>query len=332
MRLAIWTLLCLLPMALVPAGAGELEDREAIRNQALGLFLSEQFGEIDRLAEQYRVEQSRTASGVWKLTSFYGGMGDVTRGLQGHYGKSLIEDVERRFQRWTAEYPDSIVAQIGYGRLLLHRAWLIRGHGWASQVAPDAWAPFRANLARARQHLMDHKRTASVDPEWYVIMLNVAVAEGWPQPAFQALLDEAVEAHPYYYEIYFQALEYFLPRWHGDIALVEEFANYAVEKTQDEEGMGMYARIYWFASQVQFGDRLYADTQMVWRKMAAGIDDVLARYPDQWNINNFAHFTCLAGDRKRALALLVRIEDAPIVDAWGGDFTNYGRCQEWAMR
>jgi len=337
MRAAILSVVFLLPMALATARAGELEDRQAIMDDALSLFLTEQFVEIDRVAEQYRADDARTGSGVWKLTRFYDGIENVTAGLRGHYGKALIEDVDRRYQRWFAQNPDSVIAQIAYAGLFIDRAWLFRGSGFARDVAPEAWAPFRANLATARRHLMDHKQTASIDPMWYVTMLIIATGEGWSQSEFQALLDEATAAHPYFYEIYFKALEYLLPKWHGDIAMIEEFANYAVERTQDEEGMGMYARIYWYASQTQYGGNLFVDTQVTWRKMAAGIDDVLERYPNQWNINNFARFACIAGDRERTLALIARIDDGPILEAWGDsaageDLMTFRQCRDWRFQ
>jgi hypothetical protein len=50
-----------------------------------------------------------------------------------------------------------------------------------------------------------------------------------------------------------------------------------VRKTRAIEGRGMYARIYWYVSQMQFGERLFKDTSVAWLKMKRGIDDVLKR-------------------------------------------------------
>ncbi len=33
-----------------------------------------------------------------------------------------------------------------------------------------------------------------------------------------------------------------------------------------------------------------------WKRMKQGFEDILAQYPDAWNRNNFAQFTCRAGD------------------------------------
>jgi hypothetical protein len=63
--------------------------------------------------------------------------------------------------------------------------------------------------------------------------------------------------------------------------------------------------------------------------MKRGIVDVLKRYPDQWNINNFAHFACLAGDRKETARLTALVTE-PIREAWAKDATLFARCRDWA--
>ena len=60
--------------------------------------------------------------------------------------------------------------------------------------------------------------------------------------------------------------------------------------------------------------------------MKAGFEDVVARYPDQWNYQNYAHFTCQAGDSKTLDALLSRHVHEPILAAaWSGS-ASYDAC------
>lgn len=328
MRATIWMVLCLFPVCLAPAEAGELEDRRTISTHVSSLFQAEEFAELDRLAGKYRAEEARTGSGLWKRTMFYGGL-YVARGSEEPYDDAFLRTVEKKFLRWAEQNPESTAARIGYATTLVDHAWFFRGTGPGSRVPPEAWKPFRDYLAKARQYLLDHKQVAGIDPQWYDIMLVIAKGENWSLLAFQRLVDEAVAAHPYFYEIYFRAIDFLLPKWHGDLALIEEFATFAVEKTREKEGVGMYARVYWYASQAQFGTELFADTRVVWDRMAAGIDDVLARYPDQWNINNFAYFSCLARDREKASELIARIEGPPIPSVWGYDDAAFGECQGW---
>jgi hypothetical protein len=147
--------------------------------------------------------------------------------------------------------------------------------------------------------------------------------------AFEALVEEGLKREPLYYQLYFAAVRFFTPKWGGDPTKIEAFADAAVARTQKDEGFSLYARIYWVASQYQYGSSLFSQTGVVWPKMKRGIHDVLARYPDQWNVNNFAYFACLAGDRDEAKKLIGMIKGPPSVQAWRRQ-ENFSRCAAWA--
>jgi hypothetical protein len=160
-------------------------------------------------------------------------------------------------------------------------------------------------------------------------MLLVAKDQSWSGTEFDSLLTEALQREPYYYQTYFVAIEYLLPKWHGSIGQIERFADNAVERTRQNEALSMYARIYWFASQTQFGKQLFKDSLAAWPKMKAGFDDIIARYPDPWNINNYAWFACLAGDRATTEALVRRVGAAPLHAVWK-PIDLFDRCRRWA--
>ena len=91
----------------------------------------------------------------------------------------------------------------------------------------------------------------------------------------------------------------------------------------------MYARIYWAASQYQYGPRLFQDSLVDWERMKKGVDDVLAQYPDEWNLQNFAKFACLANDRDKTIELLDKVRTAPDIRAWETQ-TAIDACYRWA--
>jgi len=308
------------------AQAGELEDRMEIARQVTSLFESEKFDELDRMAEEFRTGESRTSSGLWKLTLFYTGL--YVR-YDGKADERYFDKVDGLYLKWMAQNPDSTVAHISYASSLVNRAWFFRGNGWARDVPKEAWKPFYEYLEKARLHLMENKQATDKDPVWFHNMLVIAKGESWPLDRFLALVEEGTAKHPYFYEIYFKAIDYLLPKWHGDKEMIEGFASAAVKRTRERDGVGIYARIYWYASQVQYGTSLFTNTKVVWNRMSAGIDDVLGRYPDQWNINNFAHFACLARDKDMAAALLARIDGPPIEYAWANDLINHRLCKLW---
>jgi hypothetical protein len=321
-------IMMLLAFAMPPPGAAdELEDRRAIRERVSGLFMHEQFDELERMARQFRATQERTSSGLWKLTLFYSAINDTADG--GDQKAQYRESIEAKALRWANAYPGSPTPHIAYAMILVGHAWMFRGSGWSDDVKQESWKPFQEYLARAAKYLWEHKDIADADPRWYETMLTIARAENWERQRFDKLVSEATERHPYFYQIYFAAIDYLTPKWHGSKEQIEAFANFATGKTAAREGVGMYARVYWYVAQVQYRSGLFVESAVVWDKMKQGMDDVLARYPDQWNINNFAHFACLAWDGRAARELIERMQGAPIPQAWDSA-AQYEQCKTWA--
>jgi hypothetical protein len=274
------------------------------------LLSSERYAELDKLANEYRTSRARTESGLWYSTLFYV---SLNRALYG------CEDAcEAMLDRWLAQAPESIAAHIAYAKLYLVRAQAAYRTAHRDPSKDKAkWKPFYLQIAFAREYLQKHKSATATDPEWYEAMIEVARAEDWPQASFSELLDNAIDLEPLYYQNYFKALDYYLYGNEGDADRLEALARKAVERTRKTDGSGMYARVYWFAYQAQYGDRVFSDTKAVWADMKQGMEDVLRLYPDQWNINNFAYFACLAGDYSTAKALIAKIEGEPLAAVWG---------------
>jgi hypothetical protein len=157
----------------------------------------------------------------------------------------------------------------------------------------------RDYISMARDHLLQTKAFAMVDPYWYETMLWIGIYTQWRGDDFDALLNEALAREPGFYPTYFAAMSYRLPSWQRDSAAVEQFARSAAERTRTTDGSGMYGRIYWYAADTQYGERLFKDPRLLWPRMRQGLEDVAARYPDSWNLNNFARFACLAGDKDK---------------------------------
>jgi len=299
------------------ANAGELQDRERIESAARNNLYFENFSQLEADSNAYRREKSRTSSGLWKLTLFYVGISQTLEfnGDPVEAEKFFVE-MEGKTKAWLKKYPNSPAANIAYAMMLHNRGWGYRGEEYASRVKPESWAPFRKYVAAARAHLESTKSVASVDPRWYELMLNIGRAQGWERQQFDKLFAEAVGREPLFYQHYFSALEYLLPKWHGDIAEIEKFSRNAVKLTSATEGKGMYARIYWFASQTHYELDIFTGTKVSWKEMKASFEDVIARYPDAWNLNNFAKFACLARDKNKAAELIKRTESEIIPEAW----------------
>jgi hypothetical protein len=332
----LFSLALLLVSGLLSAHASsattEMEEDATISASTQRAFLQENFSEMNAVSRGYRKEKSRTSSGLWRLTLFYMGIeAAIDAETEGKEREVAFRELERKTTKWAREYPNSPAAHIAYSMVLIDHAWAYRGSGYASTVKPESWAPFRRYIAMARENLETHKSVAAIDPKWYETMLTIARAENWDRSRFDSLLTEGLDREPLFYQTYFLALEYLLPKWHGGTREIEAFARDAVKRTSKWDGRGLYARIYWFASQTQFQNGLFTGSLADWSRMKNGFDDVVAKYPDAWNLNHYAKFACLAHDKVKTRELLKRIESDVVPDAWSPPALRE-QCADWALR
>ena len=280
--------------------------------------------ELDLLADKYRKYEERTSSGVWKLSEFYSAFGPGIDARDTRQWDAYIANLED----WIQENPASPTPRIALAWTLVKRAWAHRTTLPAKHVKPEAWKAYEYYVSQAKNYLQQNKALTSQDPHWYKVMATIAMAEGWSLEKYLELIAEGTTRYPYYYEVYFAGANYLLPRWHGSFEKLDAFANAAVEKTREKDKNGLYARIYWSVSGTIKKHRLFAESAVNWEKMRQGIFDVLEQYPDQWNINNFAYFSCLAKDRETTKKLAGMVT-APMRNVWEADEV-YDACKNWA--
>jgi hypothetical protein len=199
-----------------PDAAGELAQRAAIERSVKLSFISQDFPRLEEMSGRFRSEKSRTPSGLWQLTWFYVGIDSLAeRQKQAALNGDIdgpFELIESTTRKWMRKFPDSPAAHIVHAGVLIDHGWAYRGGDYASKVKPEAWVPFRKYIAMAREHLEKHKEVASRDPRWYEIMLTIARAQSWERGEFEKLLEEAVNREPLFYQTYFVALEYLMPK------------------------------------------------------------------------------------------------------------------------
>jgi len=306
--------------------ATELEQRAAISAATAEDFFDSDFKSLDTVSAKYRKEKSRTSSGLWNLSLFYAGLEEAIEAhIERHETDASLRAVDERTRTWTQAFPDSPTGHIAHSMALLELAWALRRTEDASTDSPVSWDRFNELVAKARANLQTFKAVASVDPRWYQMMVIIARVQNWEPTAVDALVNEALEKEPLFYQTYFSAMD----SSRGDVRKLELFAQDAVVRTKMQEGQGMYARIYWYASQTQFRNDVFNKSLVDWNQMKAGFEDVIKRYPDAWNLNNYARFACLAGDKTKTLELLKRIETSVVPEAWVPQVMKH-RCAEWA--
>lgn len=294
----------------------ELEVREALTSRVRQLFAAHDFAKLDSIYDGYALKSERTPSGLWKSGLWFDGIYMFVE-TQDAYRAN-----DEALKKWLVERPQSALARLLRARLMKDRAWEYRGTGYAVEVEKRNWAPFFDLLRQARDYLEAEKSVASTRPEYYDLMIGIMMGQ---QKNPLQVFDEGQEKFPAYYPMYFAMMQYLLPKWHGSLDQVEHFAAEAVARTQQTEGRAMYARIYWAAAQGPFHDNLFAQSKASWPRMREGFEDVVARYPDQWNLQNYASFACDAGDDATLAKLFKRIREPVLDEAWRSR-TRYDAC------
>ena len=295
----------------------ELSLRNDIQMDVIKLFWRQDFKRLNKLSDDYRKNEERTGSGLWKLTMFYRGVSGVLSTKQ-----ASPEKWKKAFgisEAWIKQYPNSSAAHLSKAMLLQKYALKFRGGGWAKDVPDEAWAIINKYNEDARQYLLSTKEISSQDPQWYSEMIEVLRYTSDADKMFESVLQEGMKKHPGYYDMYFSAAFYLLPVWHGSKEKMEAFVSMVAEQTKDTEGMGLYARIYWHVGSIVDRKTLYSDYNVNWPKMKQGMFDVAKKYPDQWNINSFAFFSCLAQDHGATRAFFKQLT-IPYLHIWEDAF------------
>ena len=322
------------------SSTSELFERERVKRHVNDLLIRSNFDALEALASRYRDSKERSPSGLWYLTHFYDG---VDRHFLSRHSvpeksssgtkwkENTVAVHAKAIASWQKAYPNSPAPYLAHAMWLRKQAWAIRGNSYANKVPGGAWAPFLAKLQEARDYLNEHSEIASRDPHWYALQIQTATELDESMDTVMDLLAQGLDSEPYYYPLYFAATRHLLPKWDGESQYIDAFANMAVQRTSENEGMSLYARIYWYVSQAQYGGpALFSGPSISWDKMTAGMDDVLKQYPDIWNINNFLFFACIAGDRAQSKKLLGMMRGEPLELVWRKQ-EYFGACKDFAL-
>jgi len=281
-------------------------DVNRIREDVKRAYLDEDFAVIERMIEEFRRTDARTVSGTQKLPHVY----DMLSSYEALFGSVTYKTMgkaEQIARKWVAQRPESPVAQMMIAEVMLARSYMVRGSGYVSAISPEQYAAFLKMLAQADFYLRSIKATASRDPHWHVLMMRIQM-HTVDQYTFKTYADEALDAFPKYLAIHWTLVSKAQAKWGGS----SDWVDYWLDRIEQASSPEDYARSYWYVFDDTFPDIHQAD----WPRLKAGMDDVVDRYPTDWNLNAFAYFACVSEDRKALRELLDRIGDRIDLDAW----------------
>jgi hypothetical protein len=244
------------------------------------------FAGIDAAARRYREVSALTPSGTSTLAEFYGGIERQLGSGENAAGCSYTAGPFIKASRSPTPY-------IVEAAMLSDNAWCLRGSGFADEVSDKSFTLFHRQLAVAEKVLKEHRTIAAVDPAFYEVLLDIYNDGGRDESDYKGLLDEAVQRHPGYLNIYFSAARHYLPKWGGSYAAIDALARRAEQQLPATGNAGGYVRVYWYLIGCDcYDQRMLIDPLLLKRSMS----ETLARFPDEWNVANFAVIACRTGD------------------------------------
>lgn len=321
MKLRFWIAAVLLCWSLNALSA-EVEHRDQLKNEFAAAFARSDFVQIESRYAKALSTQERSPSGRFLAHAWMRAMGFADK------DDPNWEAAEEKTRKWVAQYPKSVLAVIAHSRIHNYRAWNARGRGYASTVTEEGWKKFALHMNRATEALASRAEAGKTDPNWWYEMLDQAREQSWPQQRYWKLAYAALQAFPQNHDIYRAIALKLVPQWGGSWQALAAFADEAVARTRQTQGQTMYARVYWNVA-LYFEPGLLTRPEGNWPKFRAGFEELVARYPDRWNLSKFAAFACDAGDKDTTRRLLTRINDAVVPAAWENRAT-YNRCRSWA--
>ncbi len=286
-----------------------------------------QFQDLDVFAAELRKTRAKLPGGGWQLFKMYGLMAEPSAGWNAPDAdwQAQLHIIEE----WISAFPDSITARVAYAETYINWGWKARGEGWARDVKDEQWDLFHDRSRKGEQALMDAKLLPTRCPEWYDLMLQIALNLSWDREAYDRLFDEAVAFEPLYRAFYSSKATYLLPRWHGEEGELEDFLTETPKGVAGREGSAIFYNT--FIAVEPFLDQPETTVRRFWPRIKEGYHATEAlNHVDPETLNFQAKMAYEAGDREEASAAFERIGDGWRKSVWR-KYEDFERARNWAL-
>ncbi|MER5888182.1 DUF4034 domain-containing protein [Streptomyces sp. NPDC001941] len=168
--------------------------------------------------------------GDWRAASAYvaaAGEDWDARWSRTEFLQELATDGDDWLRAWRREEPGNADAATLHASLLVHRAWEVRGSGYAREVGDERMRRFQEMLPEAVEVARAAAALDPRDPGPWVVMITASRALAPSRRQFGELWENLVARAPYHYAGHWQALQYWCAKWHGSDRLMLRFARRA---------------------------------------------------------------------------------------------------------
>lgn len=341
-----------------PAGADEIADRNQLNEQVRNLYLQKNFSSLNSIYLDALNKKTKTASGTMLLWHYYQAFNKYYEILFADQTQDW-KNAQQGLDLWERQYPQSAAPKILRARLLSAKA---KAYGNSKFLNPskascDTKLPVLdqiqlkifssipssadANTAEftgiscyfayndlLKEYMQKINSTVQNDPEWFTTQLDEFKSDSDTSKCLNAF-NEGVKKHPGYYNIYFHAVTCRVSEDRQKRMQMREYiARLAATNTKATDGDALYSRVYWVINSYCCKKNLRKETMVDWSRMQKSINQVVKKYPTQWNYANFAAIACRAGDQQLTNKLFLSIPQYNHSD-WDNAET-YDYCKSFA--
>ncbi|WP_405697627.1 hypothetical protein [Streptomyces sp. NBC_01185] len=229
----------------------------------------------------------------------------------------LLQQVAREddawLDAWRTSEPRNCDAATLHASIMVHRAWEIRGSGYAHEVMTSDMNRFVAMLLAAIEEARQAALLDPANPGPWVVMVTAARGAKYRPAQFKPLWEGLVARAPHHYEGHWQALQYWCAKWFGSDRRMIRFARQAVRKAPPGSPLG---GIYLHALSERPGVGAAAVTPMTrstLKRIAASFDHVA---PDDERLPDLRHL--LANYMVRSMMYGPALEQFRLIGPWCG--------------
>lgn len=339
------------------AYADEAADRHALKMKVRSLYQQQDFKSLNSMYMDALNNKTKTAGGTFLLWHYYQAFNSYYNTLYADQTQAW-KQAEQGLAQWQQQYPDSAAPKILRARLLTGKsdAYFNNRFLHPEKASCDTKLPLLdqiqaklfslipsppeagtfsfmgmncgfAYMDAAMLYLQQMSPDVQKDPEWFVTQMEIYKGSPDESKCSKAFY-EGVKKHPGYYNIYFHGVScHFSDDRQKHMQMQDYIARLAAANTKATEGDALYSRVYW-AIQSCSRQNLRKESMVDWPRMQKSMEQVLKKYPTQWNYANFAAIACFAEDQQFTRKLFLSIPRYNPSD-WN-DTETYERCKKFA--
>jgi WD40 repeat protein len=286
--------------------AANLDPEEIFYLYIYNLITKKNYAELEFMADNLRENLICSRQGHSQLQAFY----EVVAYPRKENDENWLERLEF-LNAWLEERPESLTCQVALARAHIGHAWHARGGGFANTVGEKAQQLFAERLLRAGKLLVEiDGRDDAHDPMTACLQLMVAKGLGMDKEQVKRLVRKAADRDPEFFPTYQPAIEYLLPRWHGEAGEVGELAAELADKLGGTAGDALYARLACLVFDYE-GSAVYQVGKFDSQRIKNGGRTLVEEFPEAKDFaKKLRGLALLSGDNETARQLALRAQSA----------------------